>query len=253
MFHFLFSIVSPFLFVGLLLCPAHQAVLGKATRRDGGGESTSASGSCRCAPDRWEGTLRSTEREFHLGGEEEEVEEGRRALMAESGVEMHYDYKNQLFSTKELETGMKSIEDFKEGLKYTIDEEGSCRVTSTPERTMERMCIPGHAVLVDEFRLPVEVPVYVWKWTDLENVNYTRKTIVSKKFCFPISEETYHVTRKYVELVSYLYVNVNLGIRDASVFQPPASCRYDVAEKEEEDEEDGMMEDERHRRRLGRI
>lgn len=76
-----------------LVVPAEAAFLTGALR------------DCRCVPDQWEGTIMSTEREFQMAGGQ--------VLKGESSVTVHYDFNGQLLATTDVETGMKSIEDYR--------------------------------------------------------------------------------------------------------------------------------------------
>lgn len=48
------------------------------------------------------------------------------------------------------------------------------------------------AIQTSEFRLGVDSSMVVWQMTSLDN--YTRTSVVDRKLCLPISEETYFAT-----------------------------------------------------------
>jgi len=175
---------------------------------------------CRCAPNQWEAMLNTVDREI-------DWTEGA-MMQRESMTRVHYDYNNRLFATVELDSGIKSIVDYNKGVKYSIniginaqDVSGECQ-TSPVHSAMVRMCLPDNARMLNEFRAGVDVPVSDW----LVNLpgNGTLRTTVLKKYCMPLTEETYMATSDYVSMVSSMYVNVSFGIRDPSVFQPPEDC-----------------------------
>ena len=87
------DIVDMFSIVGLLLFwPAWS--LGAPASDD----------ECRCVPDQWEGRLSTFDREFDL--------HGGRSAASESYLFVHYDYKNQLFAMKDLQTGSVALADY---------------------------------------------------------------------------------------------------------------------------------------------
>lgn len=174
---------------------------------------------CRCVPDRWQGEIIAKETEFQLSSGHSMT-----SFRGQSKVRIHYDYRRRLLATTDIDTGMKSIEDYAKGIKFTTDEENNCRAFFIGGTPMEQMCIPDDAVPTGEFQLGATHPVMTWQWTTLDN--YTRTTIIDKTNCLPISEESFYATNDYVELVSYLYVNVVAHLKDdPEVFQPDVSCR----------------------------
>lgn len=60
---------------------------------------------CRCVPDQWEGVLEVVEREFeHREGQ---IHETR------NRVAVHYDFVNRRFATQDLQTGRKTLADYR--------------------------------------------------------------------------------------------------------------------------------------------
>jgi len=213
MMQFLYSLLVVF-----ILRPHADGVLGLKRRgtgasADGIDRQPGAPRTCRCAPDQWEGTLNTVEREFDWAA--------RGALDRETNTRVHYDYVHRLFATVEVETGVKSVVDHRKGLRYVIEKDGTCHVTAN-NQAMVRMCLPETAYVVNEYQIGPSTPVKVWQATLLGNV--TMRTTVMTKQCMPLSEETFMEDNEYASLTSSMYVNITFGIRTPGVFAPPKGC-----------------------------
>ena len=92
----------------------------RPTPNDGGDQNTGAEPvedveeSCRCAADQWEGVLRSVDRAFYLAGQDfdQPARPHLRTAEMESNSAIHYDFRNGLFASHDLETGVKTIIDY---------------------------------------------------------------------------------------------------------------------------------------------
>ena len=96
---------------------AAEPIPGEVTDQDGGQEAAEdAEESCRCAADQWEGVLRSTDREFYVAEEMKDFDQSTRqrlgAAVMESNSAIHYDFRNRLFASQDLDTGVKVIIDY---------------------------------------------------------------------------------------------------------------------------------------------
>jgi len=67
--------------------------------------TSEASAECRCVPDQWEGVLEVVEREFEM--RDGQMHETR------NKVAVHYDFVNRRFATQDLQTGRKSLADYR--------------------------------------------------------------------------------------------------------------------------------------------
>ena len=96
---------------------AAEPIPGEVADQDDGQEAAEeAEESCRCAADQWEGVLRSTDREFYVAEEMKNFDQstGQRlgAAVMESDSAIHYDFRNRLFASQDLDTGVKVIIDY---------------------------------------------------------------------------------------------------------------------------------------------
>lgn len=171
---------------------------------------------CRCVPDQWEGILASTDREFDLTG-------GQAGSM-DNNLYVSYDFRSKRFAMTDLKTGNKAIADYRKGYKYVIRHE-TCQAIRTAE-DMRQMCLPEHAEFMGEFSFGTDIPVDLWQFTGPYNVSM--KTTVVQQNCVPLTEEVYMTKGAYASLTSSTYLDVTLGIKDESVFEPPFNCAVDA-------------------------
>jgi len=76
--------------------------------RSGADESTvGGEAACRCVPDKWEGLLVSVEREF-------EAHDGSYPRSVESRVMVHYDFINERFAMRDLNSGRRTVANYKQ-------------------------------------------------------------------------------------------------------------------------------------------
>jgi hypothetical protein len=167
---------------------------------------------CICVPDQWQGILASSEREFDLKG-------GRTGAM-DNSLYVSYDFANKRFAMTDLKTNNKAIADYNKGYKYVI-RNGHCEGIPTEEQ-MRQMCLPENADYLGEFRLGTDVPVDLWQFNGPFNVSM--KTTVIQKNCIPVTEEVYMSKGSFVSIQSSLYLDVNIGLKEESVFVPPIDC-----------------------------
>jgi hypothetical protein len=164
--------------------------------------------------DQWEGVMATSEHEFDLL-EGQHIETG-------SHVQVHYDYVNRKFATRDPMTGRRSVSDYAAGLSFTVDESGTCRVMRTGSgETMRRICFTSNVDKLGTADIGGELSVTLRQFSEPGNV--TVRTIVTTQSCIPVYEEIIGTETDYVSITRTLYIDVSLGIHDMQVFNSTGS------------------------------
>merc|ERR1712198_65592 len=174
-----------------------------------------------CAPPQWEGGV----------GEAGGFASGLGSRFQGESGQVYYDFENKLFAhTGRYEDSdgnfgeYKFIHNYKTKMRYFI-ENGKCNATES-NRTMYEFCVPGDAKLSSEFFLGAG------GWNTLPVKSYTRQgdglnyaTMVTARFCVPVVDTLIGEHHGFAMANTHLFADITPGIKDPSVFTPPASCK----------------------------
>ncbi|KAL5019135.1 hypothetical protein ScPMuIL_004857 [Solemya velum] len=172
-----------------------------------------------CTVDQWEGF------ESEVAGV---VPQGQQAVVIDAGMAVHYDGTNQKIAAEgPVTTGGQTvnvnlIQDYSKKLQYVIINSNNC--TKSPLGNFKKACVPGDATLMGNYYFggkAQNLPITAYQMI-VQNLQV--QVGVTSIGCYPVEEIIVGQTGGVDVSEVFNFVNITDGVKDPSVFTPPAIC-----------------------------